>query len=72
MLKKLLIQLIMNNLKKKMENAGIRCSALKLLSSYLSNRTPLVKKYNTYSNPLKVTHGVPHYYLYYLLITYLS
>lgn len=41
-----------------MENERIWCSALKLLSVYLTNRTQLVKIHNTYSNTL-ITQGVP-------------
>lgn len=44
---------------KKLYEAGFRGTIYNLMRSYLTNRTQLVKIYNTYSTQLQISHSVP-------------
>ena len=48
-----------NLLQQKFDKIGIRGNVNKLIGSYLSNRTQIVKIDNAYSDSLPVTYGVP-------------
>jgi len=56
--------------------SGFRKNIYKLIQSYLSNRTQLVKINNIYNNQMQILHGVPQgivlgpIFLLYILIVY--